>query len=106
MKLKKDANGNVVLSEDGHPIYIHDDGREIPFDAAAATAKIKDLNDENATRRHNENNLMKALEAYKVGDEDGKPVYLDAETAQKAIETVKNLIEHSIIVSSHVLTMA
>jgi hypothetical protein len=39
MKLKLDANGNVVV-ENGMPVYIHDDGKEIPFDAVAAMTKI------------------------------------------------------------------
>ena len=45
MKLKLDANGNVVV-ENGMPVYIHDDGKEIPFDAAAAMGKITSLNAE------------------------------------------------------------
>lgn len=39
MKLKLDANGNVVL-QDGKPVYILDDGREVAHDAAATVAKI------------------------------------------------------------------
>ena len=35
MKLKLDANGHVVV-ENGMPVYVHDDGKEIPFDASAA----------------------------------------------------------------------
>ncbi|MGP0680039.1 DUF6651 domain-containing protein, partial [Citrobacter freundii] len=50
MKLKLDANGNVVV-ENGMPVYIHDDGKEIPFDAAAAMTKITSLNGEAKTHR-------------------------------------------------------
>ena len=35
MKLKLDANGNVVV-ENGMPVYIHDDGKEIPFEIGRA----------------------------------------------------------------------
>ena len=42
MKLKLDDQGRAVLS-DGKPVYVHDDGTEIPFDAGAAVAKIRDL---------------------------------------------------------------
>ena len=34
MKLKLDVNGNVVV-ENGMPVYVHDDGKEIPFDVKA-----------------------------------------------------------------------
>ncbi|MDA4785099.1 DUF6651 domain-containing protein [Enterobacter hormaechei] len=50
MKLKLDANGNVVV-ENGMPVYIHDDGKEIPFDAVAAMTKITSLNGEAKTHR-------------------------------------------------------
>ncbi|MDK4746204.1 DUF1983 domain-containing protein [Leclercia adecarboxylata] len=50
MKLKLDANGNVVV-ENGMPVYIHDDGKEIPFDAAAAMTKITSLTDESAATK-------------------------------------------------------
>ena len=45
MKLKLDANGNVVL-QDGKPVYIKDDGTEIAFDAAGTVATISRLNAE------------------------------------------------------------
>lgn len=35
MKLKLDDNGNAVL-QDGKPVYVHDDGKEIAFDALQA----------------------------------------------------------------------
>ena len=50
MKLKLDANGNVVV-ENGMPVYVHDDGKEIPFDAVAAMTKITSLNGEAKTHR-------------------------------------------------------
>ena len=50
MKLKLDANGNVVV-ENGMPVYVHDDGKEIPFDAVAAMNKITSLNGEAKTHR-------------------------------------------------------
>ena len=50
MKLKLDANGNVVV-ENGMPVYVHADGKEIPFDAVAAMTKITTLNGEAKTHR-------------------------------------------------------
>lgn len=32
MKLKLDENGYVVV-QDGKPVYVHDDGKEVAFDA-------------------------------------------------------------------------
>ena len=51
MKLKLDENGHVVVS-DGKPVYVHDDGKEIPFDAPAAMQKISGLNAE--AKQHRE----------------------------------------------------
>lgn len=50
MKLKLDENGNVVV-ENGLPVYVHSDGKEAPFDAAAAVTKISNLNGEAKTHR-------------------------------------------------------
>lgn len=50
MKLKLDANGNAVL-QDGKPVYILDDGREVAHDAAATVAKISSLNGEAMSHR-------------------------------------------------------
>lgn len=50
MKLKLDAAGHVVV-ENGMPVYTHDDGKDIPFDAAAALGKITSLNAEAKTHR-------------------------------------------------------
>lgn len=50
MKLKLDANGHVVV-ENGMPVYVHEDGKEIAFDAAQAVSKISALNGEAKTHR-------------------------------------------------------
>ena len=50
MKLKLDANGNVVL-QDGKPVYVKDDGSEVAFDAAGTVATISRLNNEAKTNR-------------------------------------------------------
>lgn len=39
MKLKLDENGTVVLA-DGKPVYVHDDGKDVPFDAAGAVRSV------------------------------------------------------------------
>lgn len=86
MKLKTiEANG-VTYAEvrDGHPVYVHDDGKEIAFDAPHAVATIKRVSDERDTLRRGE-------ERYKAfGD-------LDPEKARKALEIVRNLDDKKLL---------
>jgi hypothetical protein len=86
LKLKLDDEGKVVL-QDGMPIYVHEDGKEIPFDAGKAFEKIEELNTENSARRHANKELTDKLSAFL--NEDGEP--LDPEEVQKALKIVKNL---------------
>jgi len=95
MKLKTDENGNVVVAE-GKPIYIHDDGKEIPFDAAQAFTKIKDLNGENKTWREKHEEIQKKMESFHD---------IDPEVARKALETVKNLADKQLIDAGEVETV-
>ncbi len=71
------------LGEGDNAIFIHPDGSEVPFDASGATSRIAALNAENATKRHENNELKRKVEAF-AGIED-------AEAARQALETVKNL---------------
>lgn len=45
MKLKLDAEGHVVV-QDGKPVYVHDDGKEVAFDAPATVATIDRITNE------------------------------------------------------------
>lgn len=82
MKLKLDADGHVVL-QDGRPIYTHEDGKELAFDAAATVATIARLNGEAKGHR----------ERAEAAESKYKPFegIEDAAAARKALETVKNL---------------
>lgn len=82
MKLKLDENGNVVLA-DGKPVYVHDDGKEIPFDAAQAVATISRLNGEAKNHREAKEAAVERLKAFE-GIEDPAD-------AIKALDIVKNL---------------
>jgi len=86
MKLKLDAEGHVVV-KDGKPVYVHDDGKEIPFDAQKATEKIAELNENEKKKRFDVKSIQEKLDVYKIGDDE----YLDVAEAKKSIETVKNL---------------
>lgn len=88
MKLKLDANGNAVL-QDGKPVYVHDDGKEIPFDAAAAVQKIGQLNGEAKSHRERAEAAETKLKGFDGID--------DPAAAIKAMATVKNLDDKKLV---------
>lgn len=88
MKLKLDENGHVVVV-DGKPVYIHDDGKEIPFDAPQATQKIAQLNAEARDNRVAKEQAETKLKAFEGID--------DPVAAIKALETVKNYDDKKLI---------
>jgi hypothetical protein len=82
MKLKLDDAGHVVVS-DGKPIYVTDDGKEVPFDAPAAVAKITALNGEAMGHRKRFEDAEAKVKAFEG--------ITDPAAALKALETVKSL---------------
>lgn len=82
MKLKLDENGNAVL-QDGKPVYVHDDGKEVAFDAPGTVAAITRLNSEAKGHRERAENAEKAVKAFEGID--------DPAAAKKALATVANL---------------
>jgi hypothetical protein len=80
MKLKLDADGHAVLV-DGKPVYTHDDGKEVPFDAPGAVATISRLNGEAKSHREAKEAAEAKAKLFEGLD--------DPEVARKAIETVK-----------------
>ncbi|HBN9555408.1 hypothetical protein F3H16_31535 [Pseudomonas aeruginosa] len=93
MKLKLDENGNAVL-QDGKPIYVHEDGKEAPFDAAAAVAKISALNREAQGHREAKEAAEARAKLFEGID--------DPEAAIKALETVKNLKDGDLVTAGKV----
>lgn len=88
MKLKTDENGNVVV-KDGMPVYVHADGKEIPFDANKAADKITELNAESKRHREAKEQAEAKLSAF-----DG---ISDPKAAKAALEVVKNLDDKKLI---------
>lgn len=88
MKLKLDENGYVVVI-DGKPVYLHDDGKEIAFDAVQATNKIAELNNECKTHRLAKEKAEADLKKFEV--------ISDPDKAIKALEVVKNLDDKKLI---------
>lgn len=93
MKLKLDEHGHVVV-KDGHPVYVHDDGREIPHDAAGTVATISRLNGEAKSHRERAEAAEARVKLFE-GIED-------AEAARKAIETVKNIKDGELVAAGKV----
>jgi len=82
MKLKLDADGHAVLL-DGKPVYMHDDGKEIAFDAAGTIATITRLNGEARDHRIAKEAAEVSLKAFEGIADPG--------AARKALETIGNI---------------
>ena len=82
MKLKLDEQGHVVV-QDGKPVYTHDDGKDVAFDAPSAVSKITALNAEARGHREAKETAEARAKAFE-GIED-------PEKARAALTTVANL---------------
>lgn len=82
MKLKLDDKGNVVV-QDGKPVYVGDDGKDVAFDVVHTINKISTLNAEAKAHREGKEAAEAKLKSF-----DG---ITDGEAARKALETVANL---------------
>ena len=93
MKLKLDADGHAVL-QDGKPVYVHDDGKEVAFDAPGAVAKIGQLNGEAKTHREAKEAAEAALKKFEG--------ITDPAAALEAITKLKNIDDKKLIDSGDV----
>lgn len=86
MKLKTiliEGVSYAVLDAAGLPVYVHDDGKEVGFDAPSANSRITALNAESAGRRTELAEAQTQLKKFEGID--------DPEKAKTAIATVANL---------------
>lgn len=74
---------------DGKPVYIHDDGKESPFDAPGTVATITRLNGEAKSHRERAEAAEKSLKGFE-GIEN-------ADEARKALATMKNLDDKKLV---------
>lgn len=88
MKLKLTPEGHAVVS-DGKPVYVHDDGKEVAFDAVGTSATISRLNAE--AKGHRER--AEAAEG-KLRPFEG---ITDPAAALKALTTIKNLGDKQLV---------
>ena len=82
MKLKLNEQGLAIV-QDGKPLYIHDDGKEVAFDAPGTVQTISRLNAEAKSHRERAEAAEKSLKAFEG--------ITDPSAAIKALETVANL---------------
>lgn len=82
MKLKLDEQGHVVV-QDGKPVYVADDGKEIALDVAGTQATITRLNSEAKGHRERAEAAEKSLKTFEG--------IADPAAALKALETVSSL---------------
>ena len=88
MKLKLDDKGSVVV-QDGKPVYVLDDGREVAHDAGETVAMIKRLNGEAMNHRQRAEAAEAKLKPFE-GIED-------AGAAKKALETIRNIKDGELV---------
>lgn len=88
MKLKLTPEGHAVV-QDGKPVYVHDDGKEVAFDAVGTVATITRLNAEAKGHRERAESAEAALKPFS-GIED-------AAKARKAMEMVANLDQKRLV---------
>lgn len=96
MKLKLiEVDGKQFAEvKDGKPVYVHDDGKEIAFDAATALSKITALNGEAKGHRERAESAEAKLKAFEGID--------DAEAARKALDTIKNIDDGKLVAAGKV----
>lgn len=92
MKLKVDDQGHAIL-QDGKPVYVHDDGKEIAFDAPAAVATIKRISDERDAGRTAAEQAAASLKAF-----DG----IEPDKARAALQTVADLDKGALLTADKV----
>ena len=92
MKLKTvtvEGKTYAEVNEQGLPLYIHDDGKEVAHDAPQTVATISRLNGEAKTNRERYETAETSLKAF-----DG---ISDPSAAKKALETLKNFDDKKLV---------
>ena len=93
--------GDNIAMQDGHPVWIYEDGKESPFNAESALKTIKDVTAESISRKEKIRGLESKLEPLAGIDEPAEFI----KTAKEALETVKNLDSKKLIDAGEVETL-
>lgn len=96
MKLKLDENGNAVL-QDGKPVYVHDDGKEVAFDAPGTVATITRLNGEAKDHRVRADTAERALKGFEG--------ITDVAAARNALDIVSKLDQKKLVDAGEIDTV-
>lgn len=96
MKLKTiEIDGKTyAVVQDGKPVFTHEDGKEIPFDATAAMSKISALNGEAKSHRERAESAEAKIKGFEGID--------DPAAAIKALTTIKNLDDKKLVEAGEV----
>lgn len=96
MKLKTIEVGGVTyaLIENGNPVYTHDDGRDVAFDAPATVTTINRITEESKGFKTRAQSAETKLAAFDGID--------DPEAAKKALSTVANLDDKKLVEAGEV----
>lgn len=94
-------NGESIVVQDGHPVWVYDDGKESPFNAESALKKISDVTAESVGRKEKIREYETKLEALNGIDNPAAFV----KKANEALETVKNLDDKKLIDAKEVETL-
>ncbi len=92
MKLKTvivEGKTYAEVNEQGFPLYIHDDGKELAHDAAQTVATIARLNGQAKTNRERFEKAETSLKAFEG--------IVDPAAAKKAMETLKNFDDKKLV---------
>ena len=96
MKLKLDENGHVVVQE-GKPVYVHEDGKEVAFDASGTVSTITRLNAEAKSHRERAESAEKSLKGF-----DG---IADPAAARNALDVVSKLDQKKLVDAGEIDTV-
>ncbi len=88
MKLKFNEDGSAAVV-DGKPVYVYDDGKEVPFDADATVRRIANLTEEKERHYNNVTALKESLSKFEA--------IPDPEAALEALKTVANFKDKDLV---------
>lgn len=96
MKLKLDENGHVVVQE-GKPVYVHEDGKEVVFDAPGTVSTITRLNAEAKSHRERAESAEKSLKGFEG--------IADPAAARNALDVVSKLDQKKLVDAGEIDTV-
>ncbi|HCY86598.1 MAG TPA: hypothetical protein DHV36_15800 [Desulfobacteraceae bacterium] len=94
-------DGENIVVQDGHPVWVYDDGKESPFNAESALKKISDVTAESVGRKEKIRDYEARLEAFSGINDPASFI----KKANAALETVQNLDDKKLVDAKEVETL-